>query len=51
MPGSVHWMGAAPWQLEEQQRVELEAAKAKNIKAIEQSKENYENETDMKYDT
>ena len=51
LPGSVHWMGAAPWQLGEQQRAELEAAKAKNIKAIEESKENYENETDMKYDT
>jgi len=51
LPGSVHWMGAAPWQLAEQQRAELEAAKAKNIKAIEESKENYENETDMKYDT
>ena len=47
---SVHWMGAAPWQLGEEQRAELEAAKAKNIKAIEESKENYQNETDMKYD-
>jgi hypothetical protein len=28
-------MGAAPWQLSEDQRLELEAAKAKNIKAIE----------------
>lgn len=34
LPASVAWMGAAPWQLSEEQRVELEAAKAKNIKAI-----------------
>ena len=35
LPASVAWMGAAPWQLSEEQRAELEAAKAKNIKAIE----------------
>jgi len=35
LPASVAWMGAAPWQLSEDQRLELEAAKAKNIKAIE----------------
>lgn len=34
LPPSVAWMGAAPWQLSEEQRLELEAAKAKNIKAI-----------------
>lgn len=44
LPASTHWVGAAPWQLTEEQRVELEAVKAKNIKAIEQSKEEYENE-------
>lgn len=42
LPPSIHWMGAAPWQLSEEQRAELEAVKAKNIKAIEQSKENVE---------
>ena len=39
LPESVAWMGAAPWQLSEEQRLELEAAKAKNIKAIEASNE------------
>ena len=42
LPPSVHWMGAAPWQLSDEQRAELEAVKAKNIKAIEQSKEDAE---------
>jgi hypothetical protein len=37
LPSSVAWMGAAPWQLNEEARVELEAAKAKNIKSIEPS--------------
>ena len=40
LPPSVHWMGAAPWQLTDEQRAELEAVKAKNIKAIENSEEN-----------
>ena len=39
LPSSVQWMGAAPWQLSEEQRLELEAAKSKNIKAIEASNE------------
>ena len=39
LPASIQWMGAAPWQLTEEQRVELEAAKAKNIKAIEPTNE------------
>jgi hypothetical protein len=34
LPASVQWMGAAPWQLTDEQRLELEAAKAKNIKVI-----------------
>jgi hypothetical protein len=34
LPPSVAWMGAAPWQLTDEQRLELEAAKAKNIKVI-----------------
>lgn len=38
LPPSVHWMGTAPWQLDEEAREQLEAAKAKNIKAIEESK-------------
>jgi G:T/U-mismatch repair DNA glycosylase len=42
LPPSVHWMGAAPWQLTDEQRAELEAVKAKNIKAIQQSEENVE---------
>lgn len=35
LPPSVHWLGTAPWQLSDEARAELEAAKAKNIKAIE----------------
>jgi hypothetical protein len=42
LPPSVHWMGAAPWQLSDEQRLELESVKAKNIKAIQQSEENVE---------
>jgi hypothetical protein len=38
LPGSVHWMGTAPWQINEEEREKLEAAKAKNLKAIEESK-------------
>jgi len=34
LPASVAWIGAAPWQLSDDARAELEAAKAKNIKAI-----------------
>lgn len=37
LPGSVVWMGAAPWQLTEEDRALLAEAKAKNIKAIEGS--------------
>lgn len=35
LPESTHWIGAAPWQLREEQRAEIEAAKAKNLIAIE----------------
>jgi len=35
LPGSVSWLGAAPWQLSDESRAEIEAAKAKNIKSIE----------------
>jgi hypothetical protein len=38
LPPSVHWMGSAPWQLSDEAREQLEAAKAKNIKSIEESK-------------
>lgn len=37
LPPSVHWMGTAPWQLSDEAREQLEAAKAKNIKSIEES--------------
>jgi hypothetical protein len=37
LPASVQWMGAAPWQLSEEDRTLLAEAKAKNIKAIEGS--------------
>jgi hypothetical protein len=39
LPESVAWMGAAPWQLTEEQRLELEAVKAKNLKVIKGSDE------------
>lgn len=38
LPASVHWVGTAPWQINEEEREKLEAAKAKNLKAIEESK-------------
>ena len=37
LPASVTWMGAAPWQLSEEDRALLTAYKEKNIKAIEAS--------------
>jgi hypothetical protein len=37
LPPSVHWMGTAPWQLDDDARQQLEAAKAKNIKVIKES--------------
>lgn len=45
LPPSVHWMGAAPWQLTDEARIELEAAKSKNIKAIASESES-NNETE-----
>jgi len=39
LPASVAWIGAAPWQLSDDARAELEAAKAKNIKAISSTSE------------
>lgn len=37
-PGCAHWIGAAPWQLGDEQREYLTAMKEKNIKAIAESK-------------
>jgi hypothetical protein len=39
IPGAAHWIGAAPWQLNDADRNYLTEMKEKNIKAIEQSKE------------
>lgn len=38
-PGCAHWIGAAPWQMSDEQREYLTAVKEQNIKAIEESKE------------
>lgn len=38
IPGCTHWVGAAPWQLSDEQREYLTEIKEKNIKAIEESK-------------
>lgn len=38
IPGTAHWLGAAPWQLNDEQREYLGEVKAKNIQAIEESK-------------
>ena len=37
LPPSIHWMGTAPWQLNEEGRQQLEEVKAKNIKSIKES--------------
>jgi hypothetical protein len=39
LPANVAWMGAAPWQLSEEDRALLAEYKAKNIKSIEASDE------------
>lgn len=39
LPDNTYWMGTAPWQMSPEEREKLEAVKAKNIKAIEQSNE------------
>lgn len=39
LPATITWMGAAPWQLSDEDRQLLAEAKAKNIKAIEASDE------------
>jgi hypothetical protein len=38
IPGSAHWLGAAPWQLSDEQREYLTEVRAKNVQAIEESK-------------
>lgn len=38
-PATAHWVGAAPWQLTDEQREHLSEIRTKNIKAIEESKE------------
>jgi hypothetical protein len=38
IPGCTHWVGAAPWQLSDEQREYLTEVRAKNIQAIEESK-------------
>jgi len=44
LPGAVTWMGAAPWQLPEEDRALLAEVKAKDIKAIESSKDDEKSE-------
>lgn len=46
LPPSVHWMGSAPWQISEEERLKLEEAKKKNIKAIKESKEETKDESE-----
>jgi hypothetical protein len=38
IPGCTHWVGAAPWQLSDEQREYLTEVRAKNVQAIEESK-------------
>jgi len=38
IPGCAHWLGAAPWQLSDDQREYLGEVRAKNVQAIEESK-------------
>jgi len=44
LPASIAWMGAAPWQLSEEDRNLLAEAKVKNIKAIEESDDDSKSE-------
>ena len=47
IPDDVAWLGTAPWQLGEDRRTAIEAARKKNIKAIEpEDEESEENEND-----
>ena len=38
IPGCAHWLGAAPWQLSDDQREYLGEVRAKNVQAIEEPK-------------
>jgi hypothetical protein len=39
IPGTAHWVGAAPWQLNDEQRELLGEVRAKNIQALQESKD------------
>jgi len=39
MPEAVHWVGTAPWQLTEERKQELAAVQSRNLKALEEQKE------------
>ena len=39
IPGTSHWVGAAPWQLNDEQRELLGEVRAKNIQALQDSKD------------
>jgi len=39
LPGAIHWVGAAPWQMSDEQREEIAALRAKNLKLLKQQEE------------
>jgi hypothetical protein len=45
IPSESHWLGTAPWQLDDEQREKLTEIREKNIKAIEESKDKLLNES------
>ena len=45
IPSESHWLGAAPWQLNDEQREKLTEIREKNITAIEDSKDKLLNES------
>ena len=45
IPSESHWLGAAPWQLNDEQREKLTEIREKNITAIEESKDKLLNES------
>jgi hypothetical protein len=47
-PGCTHWLGAAPWQMTDEQREYLSQIKEKNIKVIEEKKEEVKSLTESK---
>lgn len=44
LPGALHWVGAAPWQLSDEQKNQLKEAKSKNIKSIQEAKDEVKDE-------